>query len=100
MTYTYTEDAYKTYAASALAGLGLVRNLMGGGFPLFGSQLFTNLGYQWAGSLLAFLAIVLVPIPFILEKYGERLRYKSPWAREHMEVDPEPTEGDAGWNAA
>ena len=84
MTYMYTEDSYKTYSASALAGLGLVRNTAGAGFPLFGVQLFNNLGYQWAGSLLAFLSLLLIPIPFVLEKYGERLRRRSPWAREHM----------------
>ena len=28
MTLTYTEDAYKTYSASALAGIGLIRNLV------------------------------------------------------------------------
>jgi hypothetical protein len=65
---------------------------MGGGFPLFGNALFDNLGYQWAGTLLAFLAIVLVPIPFILDKYGRRLRHRSPWAREHMDDDLEPVE--------
>jgi len=85
MTYIYTEDAYKVYSASALAGIGLVRNLAGGGFPLFANQLFEDEGYQWAGTILAFLAVVLVPIPFILEKYGERLRLKSPWAREQVE---------------
>lgn len=46
---------------------------------------FVNLGYQWAGSLIAFLAIVLVPIPFILARYGRRLRLRSPFAREHMD---------------
>lgn len=84
MTYTYTEDSYKQYAASALAGLGLIRNIAGAGFPLFGDQMFENLGYQWAGSLLAFLALLLVPIPFILGRYGVELRKRSPWAREHM----------------
>ena len=85
MTYTYTEDSYRVYSASALAGIGLVRNLAGAGFPLFARQLFVNVGYQWAGSLLAFLAMALMPIPFVLSRYGQRLRLKSPWAREHMD---------------
>jgi len=38
MTYTYTEDSYGQFAASALAGLGVVRNMAGAGFPLFGVQ--------------------------------------------------------------
>ncbi|KAI5357505.1 putative major facilitator superfamily, MFS transporter superfamily [Septoria linicola] len=78
MTYQYTEDAYKQYSASALAGLGLIRNVAGGGFPLFGNQMFENLGYQWAASVLAFLALVMIPIPFVLSRYGERLRRRSP----------------------
>ena len=85
MTYMYTEDSYNVYSASALAALGLVRNLAGAGFPLFSQSLFTAEGYQWGGSILAFLAIALTPIPFILARYGPRLRQKSPWAREHME---------------
>lgn len=47
--------------------------------------MFTNEGYQWAASILAFLAILLVPIPFVLEKYGRELRLRSPWAKQHMD---------------
>ena len=86
----YTEDSYNVYSASALAGLGLVRNLFGAGFPLFSEQLFAAEGYQWGGSILAFLAIALTPIPFILIRYGPRLRQKSPWAKGHMEGEAEP----------
>ena len=81
----YTEDSYNVYSASALAGLSLVRNLFGAGFPLFSERLFDSQGYQWGGSILAFLAIALAPIPFILIRYGPSLRQKSPWARGHME---------------
>ena len=73
------------FSASALAGLGLIRNVAGAGFPLFGEQMFNYLGNQWAASLLAFLAILLIPIPFILERYGRALRLRSPWARQHMD---------------
>jgi len=85
MTYNYTEDSYKTYSASALAGIGLIRNLAGAGFPLFGTQMYHRLGDEGASSLLAGLAVLLVPIPFVLSSYGVRLRRKSPWARQHME---------------
>ena len=87
MTYMYTEDSYGVYSASALAGLGLIRNLFGAGFPLFSQQLFAAEGYQWGGSILAFLAIILTPIPFILRRNGAGLRRKSPWASGHMEGD-------------
>ncbi|KAK5947454.1 hypothetical protein PMZ80_001604 [Knufia obscura] len=85
MTYMYVEDSYMVFSASALAGAGLIRNLAGAGFPLFGTQMFENEGYNWAGTILGGLAILLVPIPFILERYGTRLRAKSPYARQHMD---------------
>ncbi|KAF4308183.1 Sugar transporter conserved site [Botryosphaeria dothidea] len=93
MTFTYTEDSYKVYSASALAGIGLVRNLFGAGFPLFAHSMFTRLGYQWAGLVLAALAVVLVPIPFVWSRKGRALRERSPWAREHMD-DLDGDEGD------
>jgi len=85
MTFMYIEDTYKVYAASALAGVCLIRNLVRGVFPLFGTQMFEKLGYRWAGSLLGFLALVLMPILFVLDKWGRRLRKRSPWARGHMD---------------
>ncbi|APA11874.1 hypothetical protein sscle_08g066440 [Sclerotinia sclerotiorum 1980 UF-70] len=85
MTYLYVEDSYMVFSASALAGVGLIRNLAGAGFPLFGKQMFVNVGYNWAGTILACLALLLVPIPFILERYGPRLRARSLFARQHMD---------------
>ncbi|QIW96577.1 hypothetical protein AMS68_002095 [Peltaster fructicola] len=85
MTYMYTEDSYGEYSSSALAGLGFVRNAAGAGFPLFGRQMFDGLGYQWAATILAFLAVVLAPIPFVLADFGKRLRKRSPYASEQFE---------------
>lgn len=87
MTYTYTEDSYGMFSASALAGIGLVRNAAGCGFPLFARQMFLNEGFQYAGLILACLALVLMPIPFVLARKGEKLRLRSPWARHMMEQE-------------
>ena len=78
---SYVIDSYQTYSASALAGVILVRNIVGAGFPLFAQQMYTRLGYEWASSLLAFLSILLVPIPFIFFSWGRTIRMRSPWAR-------------------
>lgn len=94
MSYMYVEDSYVVFSASALAGVGLVRNLAGAGFPLFGEQMFENEGYNWAGTILAFLALLLAPIPFILERYGTRLRANSPFARQHMDKEDYQGEND------
>ena len=73
------------FSASAFAGIGLVRNITGAGFPLFGRQMFNTLGYEWAGSILGFLSLLLVPIPFVLSRHGRTLRARSPWARQHVD---------------
>ncbi|KAK8055671.1 hypothetical protein PG993_000898 [Apiospora rasikravindrae] len=87
----YVVDAYQTYSASALAGVILARNVVGAGFPLFANQMYRKLGNEWASSLLGFLALLLVPIPFILFYKGKTIRLKSPWAREHFDTDEDAT---------
>ncbi|KAL2840900.1 polyamine transporter [Aspergillus pseudoustus] len=81
----YVVDSYQTYSASALAGVILVRNIVGAGFPLFATQMYERLGDEWASSLLGFLAILLVPIPFVFFYWGKNIRLRSPWAREHFD---------------
>jgi hypothetical protein len=39
--------------------------------------MYAKLGYGWGNSLLAFVACLLVPTPFIFIKYGERIRDRS-----------------------
>ncbi|KAL3454429.1 major facilitator superfamily domain-containing protein [Aspergillus insuetus] len=81
----YLVDSYQTYSASALAGVILVRNVVGAGFPLFATQMYERLGDEWASSLPGLIAILLVPIPFVFFYKGEGIRLKSPWAREHFD---------------
>jgi DHA1 family multidrug resistance protein-like MFS transporter len=47
---------------------------------LFATAMFDKLGVDWAGSLLGFLAIAFMPIPFLFYIYGERLRKTSAYA--------------------
>jgi len=76
----YLIDAYLMVAASAIAANTLLRSLFGAGFPLFATQMFRKLGVNWAGSLLGFLAVAFLPIPFLFYRYGERLRRNSKFA--------------------
>lgn len=46
-------------------------------FPLFAVQMFKALGNGWACSLLGFVSILLIPIPFAFGRYGEHLRARS-----------------------
>ncbi|KAH7119772.1 major facilitator superfamily domain-containing protein [Dendryphion nanum] len=68
------------YAASALAANSFARSYFAGAFPLFGVQMFENLGYQWATTVLAFLALAMAPFPPLFFKYGKRLRGRSRFA--------------------
>ncbi|KAF2654803.1 MFS general substrate transporter [Lophiostoma macrostomum CBS 122681] len=71
---------YPLYAASALAANSFARSVFAGAFPLFGVQMYNNLGYQWATTLLAFLALAMAPFPILFFRYGKRLRGNSRFA--------------------
>lgn len=74
----YLVESYGAAAsASALAANGCIRYMLGAVFPLFTIQMYQNLGIHWAGSVFAFLSLALLPIPWVLFKYGARLRQKS-----------------------
>ena len=62
----YLGDAYPEYAASVLAGNDFMRSAFGAGFPLFATAMYKNEGVGWASSILGFLSIVFIPIPFVL----------------------------------
>ena len=66
-----------THAATALAANGSIRYLLGAVFPLFTIQMYEKLGIHWAGSVFGFLSLALLPIPWILFKFGPLLRKKS-----------------------
>ncbi|KAI0514873.1 major facilitator superfamily domain-containing protein [Xylaria bambusicola] len=78
---TYLVDTYTRYAASAVSAGTVFRSLAGFGFPLFAPSLYETLGNGWGNTLLALLGVVLGwPAPFLLWKYGEKLRMRSPFA--------------------
>lgn len=78
----YLIDAYTIFAASVLAANTVLRSLFGAAFPLFTDAMYTKLGTQWASSVPAFLALVMLPAPFILYKYGAQIRSKCVYASE------------------
>ncbi|KAJ4987933.1 multidrug resistance protein [Stagonosporopsis vannaccii] len=80
----YLSDAYPDNVASVLAGNDLMRSAFGAGFPLFANAMYTRLGIDWASSLLGFLGIAFIPIPFLLYKYGKQIRHKSKNARKDI----------------
>ena len=77
----FVVDSYGAYAASSLAGVILVRNVVGAVFPLFAESMYKRLGYLGAGCLLGALALVFCAVPFMFYFWGERIRAKSHFAR-------------------
>lgn len=63
--------------ASALAANNLARYLMASVFPLFTVQMYEKMGIDWASSFFAFVALAMLPIPWIFERYGAQLRARS-----------------------
>lgn len=100
-TCMYLIDTYAALtAASAIAANGLLRYVFGGTFPLFTVQskksptvwkpqltmiVYQRLGIGWATSLLGFFGLVMLPIPWVLYKWGGKIRASS-----HFETKPAP----------
>ncbi|CAE6446657.1 unnamed protein product [Rhizoctonia solani] len=78
--FNYIIDAYLMYAASALAISTVVRSAFGAGFPLFATNMYEELNPRVASSILGAIAAAMIPIPFVLKKYGEQVRRKSKYA--------------------
>jgi MFS family permease len=76
---TYVVDAYAKYAASAIAGIAFLENFMAAFLPLATQSMYRTLGFQWASSLLGFIALALSFIPLVLLRYGKKIRAKSPF---------------------
>lgn len=76
----YILDCYKMYGNSAIAANTFVRSWVGGGFVMFATPMYGNLGVPWATSLLAFLCVALFPAPILFYIYGAKIRTWSRYA--------------------
>jgi MFS family permease len=74
---TYLIDVFTVHAASAMAASTVSRSLAAALIPLSSQQMYAQLGYGWGNSLLGFISCLLIPIPFLFIKYGERIRANS-----------------------
>ncbi|KAM5352814.1 hypothetical protein ACJ41O_005536 [Fusarium nematophilum] len=72
----YLVDAYAMYSASALAANTVMRSIAGAVLPLCALDMYDALGLGWGNSLLGFIAVAFLPIPFLILRYGEKLRTK------------------------
>lgn len=70
----YLVDAFNIYSASALASNAVVRSAAGALLPMAGLPMYDKLGMGWGNSLLGFVALIMVPAPWLFLRYGEYLR--------------------------
>ncbi|OWB82485.1 hypothetical protein B5S33_g1111 [[Candida] boidinii] len=81
----YLVDAFTKYAASAIAANTFLRSVFAASFPLFAKQLFDNLGVHWGSSLIGFIALGMIPIPFVFYAYGKKIRSHNPYSQKISE---------------
>jgi hypothetical protein len=74
----YVVNSFDKQAASAMAAATVLRSLVGSLLPLGGRRMYDALGMGWGNSLLAFIAMGLLPVPFLMIKYGARMRRADP----------------------
>ncbi|KAK3344489.1 major facilitator superfamily domain-containing protein [Lasiosphaeria hispida] len=71
---TYLIDAFEEYAASAVGANAVLRGTAGALIPLGGLNMYYALGWGWGNSLLAFIALAFAPVPWLVGKYGAKIR--------------------------
>lgn len=77
----YLVDSFTKYAASAIAANTFLRSILGGVFPLFGYALFHNLGVHWGATTVGFVALGMIPIPYVLYAFGSKIRSRNPYIK-------------------
>jgi hypothetical protein len=84
---SYLSESYLEYAASAQAGNQIIRCLVASTAPLWSRKLFDSLGVGGGGSVIGAVAVVLMPIPFVLWRYGGGMRAASKFAPAGRDAD-------------
>lgn len=64
-TFTYLVIAYRPIAASAMASNSALRSAFAAAFPLFAGAMYDRLGTVGATALLAGLATIMAPLPWV-----------------------------------
>jgi hypothetical protein len=73
-TVSYLIDVYLKKANGAIAANTCIRSATAAAFPLFAEHMYKRLGPEWATSLLAFLGLAMMPVPWLFWVYGKRIR--------------------------
>ncbi|RYP71168.1 hypothetical protein DL771_004968 [Monosporascus sp. 5C6A] len=82
----YLADSYTIYAASGFAGLILARASTCAIIVPFTRQMYVNLGYNIASSVLAAVATLFCAAPIVFIKFGRKIRNSSQFAKLSLSV--------------
>jgi len=77
----YLIDTFQKHAASAVAANTFLRSMFAAAFPLFITPMLHNIGIGWGISVFGFVAIGMIPIPYLFFIYGKRIRAKGYWSK-------------------
>ncbi|KAL8670820.1 MAG: hypothetical protein Q9168_004656 [Polycauliona sp. 1 TL-2023] len=93
----YLTESYATFSSSAFASFSMVRSGLSATFPLFAHGMYEGLGANYATTVLAAAATIACICPFVLVRYGKRIRQASIFAQysltvERLETDALETE--------
>lgn len=80
MSYIY--GCYESLAVFASVSCAFMRCAFGAAFPLFTRQMFSKLTIKWASVLLAGVGILLIAVPLVFYRVGDRVRRRSKYAKE------------------
>ncbi|KAF2764341.1 MFS general substrate transporter, partial [Teratosphaeria nubilosa] len=79
-SYQYIIDGYEKYSSSALAGITMARYVVSAGVVVATRPMYQGIGVQFVMTIVGSLALLLVPVPWLLLQYGDRVRAKSKFA--------------------
>ena len=77
----YLADVYPMDAWAVFSSNAFFRSCFGAAFPLFANAMFGRLGVDWGSSLLGFISVAMIIIPFGLYWFGASVRRQSTRAR-------------------
>ncbi|KAJ5562545.1 hypothetical protein N7535_003006 [Penicillium sp. DV-2018c] len=78
----YVVDSYSKYAGSCMGIIATWENTLAAFLPLATMSMYNVLGFQWASTLLAFIALTLSFAPILVLIWGKQIRDRSPFMKE------------------
>lgn len=76
-SYQYVIDSYETNSASVLSSITFLRYIVAGGMVIADMPMYKGIGVHWTLTLMGCLATALVPVPFVVRRYGRQICSKS-----------------------